>query len=257
MKDYHDLYLKTDVKILADVFETFRELCMKDYGLDPVHMVSLPGFTWHAALKKTGVELELLQDIDKHLFVEAGVRGGVSMISKRYSKANNKYLDTYDPSQESKYLMYLDCNSLYATVMCEDLPTGGFKWVTKDEFINNKNYGYILEVDLEYDKELHDHHNDYPLAPERINGKLVPNLNNKTKYVLHYEALSKYLELGLRVTKYHRILQFEQSAWLKPYIEFNINKRKEAKSAFEIEFYCIFSSGDVTLPAIVVYSDIL
>ncbi len=92
MKQYHDLYLQTDVRLLADVFETFRELCMKDYSLDPVNMVSLPGFTWHAALKKTDIELELLQDIDKHLFVEASVRGGVSMISKRYSKANNKYL---------------------------------------------------------------------------------------------------------------------------------------------------------------------
>ena len=202
-------------------------------------MVSLPGLTWNAALRMTGVELEHIRDPNMHLFIEAGIRGGVSMISKRYARANNKYLSNYDPQQPSTYIMYLDCNSLYSTAMTHPLPVRGFKWVTEDVYKSNKEekYGFVLEVDLEYGRHLHDDHNCFPLAPEKFNHKLTPNLNNKQNYILHYKALELYLQLGLKVTKCHRVLQFEQEAWLKPYIEFNIQKRQQATSKFEINYF--------------------
>jgi len=106
--DYHVLYVETDVALLADVFENFRNLCQEQYGLDPAHYFTCPGLSWDALLKKTGVKLELLTDIDMHLFVERGMRGGISMVSKRYAKANNPQVPGYDPSKPNKYIMYLD-----------------------------------------------------------------------------------------------------------------------------------------------------
>ena len=184
LQDYHDLYNEADVLLLADVFENFRDICIKNYKLDPAHYYTAPGLAWDAALKVTKVELELLSDIDMLLMVEKDIRGGVSMISTRYGKANNKYMgDSLDSSEPSKYIQYLDANNLYAWAMSKSLPTHGFKWMEEDERNNWKNYSCILEVDLEYPKSLHDLHNDYPLAPEQIEvnkvKKLIPNLGDK------------------------------------------------------------------------------
>ena len=180
-----------------------------------------------------------MTDPTLHLLVEKGIRGGVSMITTRYSQANNKYMKSYDPSQESKYIIYLDCNSLYSTAMLEPLPHSGIRWSDWETYRNNKNknIGYFLEVDLEYPDELHNLHNDYPLAPEKMNGKLIPNLLPKTKYVLHYKALEKYLDLGMKIKSVGRVIQFNQSAWLAPYVQFNINKRVQTTNSFEIQFY--------------------
>ena len=175
MGDYHDLYLKTDVLLLADVFEEFRKVCLENYELDPAWYFTSPGLAWDAALKKTKVKLELLADIDMLQMIEKGTRGGVSMISNRYSKANNKYMKNFDPEKPSKFIIYLDTNNLYGWVMCEPLPTGDFSWADPEEFENWQNFPCILEVDLEYPKELHDLHNDLPLAPERI---IVNNVEN-------------------------------------------------------------------------------
>ena len=113
LQDYHDLYLKTDVLLLADVFENFRDVCQENYGLDPAWYYTAPGLAWDAALKVTKVELELLADPDMLLMIEKGIRGGVSMISTRYGKANNPYMgDSYDPNQPTKYISYLDANNL-------------------------------------------------------------------------------------------------------------------------------------------------
>ena len=109
--DYHDLYVKSDVLLLADVFENFREICLHYYKLDPVHFYTAPGLSWAACLKMTKVELELLTDVDMHLFIEEGLRGGISVICNRYSKANNKYLPNYRQDEESKYIIYLDANN--------------------------------------------------------------------------------------------------------------------------------------------------
>ena len=172
--DYHDLYVKTDVALLADVFENFRKLCLQQYGLDPAHYFTSPGLSWDALLKKTGVELELFTDLEMHMFVERGIRGGISMVSKRYAKANNPLVSDYNPSKPNSYIMYLDANNLYGWAMSKPLPKSGFKWKrvmpTEEEIMNKKENaknGWILEVDLEYPAELHKEHNSYPLAPEK------------------------------------------------------------------------------------------
>ena len=174
MGDYHDHYLQKDVLLLVDVFEKFIDMCLKYYGLDPCHYFSSPGLSWDAMLKMTGIELEKISDIDKYLFIEKGLRGGISYIAERYAKANNKYLNDYDPKKPSTFITYLDMNNLYGWRMSEYLPYEGLKWLKKiDKFdimsINDKNpIGYILEVDLEYPDELHKLHNDFPLAPEKL-----------------------------------------------------------------------------------------
>ena len=108
--DYHDLYLTTDVLILADIFEAFRDTCMSNYGLDHAHSFASPGLAWQAALKMSDVQLDLFTDIDMHLFIERRIRGGVATITHRYTKANNQCLDSYDPCKEKEFIMYLDAN---------------------------------------------------------------------------------------------------------------------------------------------------
>jgi hypothetical protein len=176
MGDYHDLYLMSDVLLLADVFENFRSVCLNAYNLDPCHFYTSPGLAWQACLKMTDVELELLTDPNMYLFIEKGLRGGISMISNRYSKTNNPYVPDYDPTQENSYVMYFDANNLYGWAMSQPLPTGEFDWLTDQEIADiditdvadDNEQGYILEVDLQYPSELHDLHNDYPLAPEKL-----------------------------------------------------------------------------------------
>ena len=159
MKDYHDLYLKYDVLLLADVFEKFRNNCIKNYGLCPSHYLSAPALSWDAMLSMTKVKLELISDPGMYIFFEKGIRGGVSYISNRYSKANNKYLKSYDPKLESKHIIYLDTNNLHGHAMSKFLPTCVFKWIDPKEFGFNKytstsSKGCVPEVDLEYPKEL-------------------------------------------------------------------------------------------------------
>ena len=174
MGDYHDHYLKKDVLLLADVFETFIDTCLKFYGLDPGHYFSSPGLSWDAMLKMTGVKLEKISDNDKYLFFEKGLRRGLSYIAKRYAKANNKYMNDYDPKKPSKLITYLDMNNLHGWAMSEYLPYGEFKWLKiVDEFdvnsISEKSpIGYFLQVDLEYPDQLHELQNYYPLAPEKL-----------------------------------------------------------------------------------------
>ena len=247
MKDYHKLYLKTDVLLLADVFENFRDVCIENYKLDPAWYYTAPGLAWNACLKKTGVRLELLNDIDMLLMIEKGIRGGVSTITKRYAKANNPYMKTYDSNSLNKYITYLNANNLYGWAMSQPLPTHGFEWMSEEELKNWRSHSgetseaCILEVDLEYPKELHDLHNDYPLAPERLKiggiEKLIPNLYDKKNYVVHHETLKQYESLGLKITKIYRGIKFEESAWLQPYIILNTELRTKAKNDFEKDFF--------------------
>lgn len=245
LREYHELYLKTDVLLLTDVFESFRKLCLNNYGLNPAWYFSSPGLAWDACLKATGVNLELLTDQDMLLMVEKGIRGGVLMISTRYGRANNKYIpEEYDPKLPSKYITYLDANNLYGWAMSRPLPTHDFKWMVPDELERWRDVPCILEVDLEYP---HDLHNDYPLAPERvvIDGveKLIPNLHNKVKYVVHHEALKTYVRLGLVVTKIHRGIIFVESDWLKPYITLNTRLHTSAKNTFESDFFKLMNNS--------------
>ena len=275
MGDYHDLYLKSDTLLLADIFENFRKTCLQYYKLDPCHYFSSPGLSWDAMLKMTKIKLELITDIDMFQFIEKGLRGGVSYIANRFSEANNKYMENFDENKPSKYIMYLDANNLYGWAMSQYLPTGNFKWLTKEQInkTNLANYseehdeGLLLEVDLDYPQELHDLHNDFPLAPEKLKvnknmlseycqkisekfnissgqvHKLITMLGKKEKYVLHYRNLQLYLSLGLKLKKVHRVLQFNQSPWLKKYIDFNTNKRTLSKNDFEKNFFKLMNNS--------------
>ena len=275
MGEYHDLYLKSDILLLADVFENFRKTCIQYYKLDPCHYFTSPGLSWDAILKMTDIKLELMVDIDMFQFIEKGMRGGTSYIANRYGEANNKYMKTYDDKIPSKYIMYLDANNLYGWAMSQYLPTGSFEWLSPkqiekinlNKYTENSNKGMILEVDLEYPQELHDLHNDYPLGPEKVKvtedmlsdyckkiankykistglvHKLIPTLSNKEKYVLHYRNLQLYLNLGLKLKKVHRVLMFNQSPWLKQYIDFNTQKRTHAKNSFEKDFFKLMNNS--------------
>ena len=275
MGEYHDLYLESDMLLLTDVFENFRKTCMQYYKLDPCHYFTSPGLSWDAMLKMTNIKLELMTDIDMYQFIEKGMRGEVSYIANRYGNANNKYMKEYDEKEPSKYIMYLDANNLYGWATSQYLPTGNFKWMSDKEIkrIDLGKYkadgkkGLILEVDLEYPQELHDLHNDYSLAPEKTKvssgmlseyckkitdkykisiglvNKLIPTLRDKTKYVLHCRNLQLYLDLGLKITKVHRVLKFDQSPWLKQYIDFNTEKRKHAKNTLEKDFFKLMNNS--------------
>ena len=274
MGDYHDLYVETDVILLANVFESFRKVCLDNYGLDPAHFYTVPGLAWKACLKKTGVNLELLKDPDMLLMFERGIRGGITQSVHKWAIANNPYMGCeYDPLQPTNYLQYLDANNLYGWAMSQPLPTGEFKWVdienlkggarqlkrTIDMMVRNSNRGvrYVLEVDVKYPRELHDHHNDLPFMCEKIRvkgpagagaathgvEKLVPNLCDKKKYVIHVKALKQALDHGLVLEKIHRVIQFKQSAWMKEYIDFNTRLRTVAKNDFEIDFYKLMNNS--------------
>ena len=246
--EYHDLYLKSDVLLLADVFEEFRNVCLENYSLDPAWYYTSPGLSWDALLKHSGVKLELLTDPDILLLFEKGIRGGISMIPNRYGKANNKYMgEKYDPSQPSKYLAYLDANNLYGWAMMKPLPVGDFKWMDEKELGHWEDFPCILEVDLEYPRDLHDLHNDYPLAPERLKiinvEKLIPNLWDKEKYIVHHENLKLYLRLGLKVKKIHRGIKFREEPWMRSYIELNTDLRTKGKNDFEKDFFKLMNNS--------------
>ena len=195
--EYHDVYVQSDTLLLADVFENFRDMCIKEYELDPAHFLSLPGLAWQARLKKTNIELELLTDYDMLLMVEEGIRGGICHSIHRYAKANNKYMKNYNNNEESSYIQDLDANNLYGSAMSKKLPVNGFKWIDNnkinEDFIKNydenNDKGYIFEVDVKYPKRLHELHSDLLLFSERMEinkcKKLTCNLFNKKKYVTH------------------------------------------------------------------------
>ena len=244
--DYHDLYMKTDVLLLADVFENFRQICMESYELDPAHYFTTPNFAWDAMLKKTGVTLELLTDYDMYLMVEQGLRGGIAMITHRHAEANNPQMkDKYDPEKEHSYISYLDANNLYGQAMVQPLPIDGFKWSDErdadaliEQYAGNETAGCIVKCDIEYPEHLHDAHNDYPLAPERklvtqnmlspyaanlqqqlgiskdVCEKLVPNLQDKTNYVVDIRNLKFYRDHKLIIKRVHAVITFRQERWI-------------------------------------------
>ena len=261
IRDYHDLYLKSDVLLLADVFENFRKTCLHHYKLDPAHYYTSPGLAWDACLKETGQHLQLLSDYDMLMMFEKGIRGGITHISKRYAEANNKYMKNYNPNKESTFIQYLDANNLYGWAMSQHLPTHGFKWMknltleklyeildkVSHSMANPYKKGYIFEVDLEYPEHLWKTHNDYPLAPEKlkVNGveKLISHFKPRKNYVVHYRNLRQYLELGMKITAVHRGISFYQSPWMEPYIRKNTELRKTAANSFEKDFFKLMNNS--------------
>ena len=276
--EHHDLYLMTDVYLLTDVFESFREMCLNYYGLDPAHYITLPNFAWSAFLAMTGVRLQQIHNRDMYEMIEKGLRGGMTQCSYKKVEANNKYMnETYDENKPSSFISYFDANNLYGLAMTKKLPYDNFKWdysfLTDKKILNydeDSDEGYILEVDLQYPEQLHDLHKDYPLAPEIMSvsedmlskhqkelhykyygkeakdedtKKLILSLMDKKKYVLHISALKFYLQHGLKLKKIHRIISFKQSNFLKPYIDFNTEKRKQSKTDFEKDLFKLMNNA--------------
>ncbi|XP_011348064.2 uncharacterized protein LOC105285518 [Ooceraea biroi] len=253
--EYSDLYLKTDVLLLVDVFENFCDSCINSYGLDPAYYYTLLGFTWDAMLKHMHIKFELLTDIDIVMFIERGIRGGLSQCSHRYAQANNKYMQSYDPSEPSSYLMYFDVNNLYGWAMCQPLPYTDFRWVddTSNFEVNviapDSPKGYVLEVDLEYPRHLHDAHADLSFCPTRDKplgkrqDKLLATLYDKKRYVIHYRNLQQCTRHGLRIITIHRVLESTQSPWLHDYIELNTRFRVAAKNDFEKNLYKLMNNA--------------
>ena len=186
MKNYHDF----TVLLLADIFKKFRNISIKNYGICPSHYLSAPALSWDAMLNMTKIKLELISDPDMYLFFEKGMRGRVSYIANRYSKTNNNYLKSYDQSK-NRNIIYFDANSLYDYTMSKFLPTSGFKWIDPKEFdlnkyTSNSSKGCVIEVDLEYPKELRELNNDYPLAPDKIEIKREMLSDYQLKIADHY-----------------------------------------------------------------------
>ena len=193
------------------------------------------------------------------------------MITHRKGQANNKYMTKYDKGKPSKYISYLDANNLYGWAMSQYMPYGGFKWINPADFKledvrENSKTGHILEVNIEYPKELHDLHNDYPFCPDQVvkdqmlsdysrwvawkhelknvnSKKLISNLSNKEKYVIHERNLKQAVDAGLVLTEIHRVLEFNQKPWMKEYIDFNTEKRKLVENEFEKNFFKLMNNS--------------
>ena len=270
LQDYMEIYLLCDVLLLADVFENFRSNSLKNYGLDPVHYFSTPHFTLDAFLKMSKISLELIMDVNQYLFIKKGMRGGLSMVSKRFSVANIPGEKGFVESRPAVFLRYFDANNLYGKCMTWPMPFSDFRWLepaflTEDFFLGLDRYGEfgcIIECDLEYPIDLHDTHHDYPLAPERKRvsfaelspyakkicidfnlkssvrtPKLMATLLKKENYVLHFWNFQLYVKLGLVVKKIHRAVAFTQRPFIREYIEFNSLKRAQATNNFDVQFY--------------------
>ena len=203
---------------MADTFEQFRTLCLREYKLDPAYFCTTPGLAFEGCLKMTKVELELLTDIDMVLMFEKGIRGGISQAIQRYASANNKYMSNYNSKALSTCLMYVDANNLYGYAMSKKLPINNFKWCdTLKMFTSDfvKNYdsdsytGYVLEVDIYYPKELHKSHRDLSFLAIKKE-KLLTTLENKERYVVHIASLKQALQHGLEFKKVRRVISYTQ-----------------------------------------------
>ena len=231
-------------------------MCLEIYELDPAHFLSALGLSWQACLKKRRVKLELLTDYDMLLMVEKGLRGGIRQATHRYAKANNKYVTNYDKSIESSYIAYLDAKNLYGWAMSQKLPINGFEWVKNlskfnedfiKEYDEDSDIGYFLEVDVDYPKKLFNLHKDLTFLPERKKvekvKKLICSIEDKEKYVIHIRALKQALNHGLKLKQVHRVIQFKQEEWFKPYIDTNTELRTETKNKFEIDFFKLINNS--------------
>ena len=245
------MYLKIDICHLSDVFQKFSDFAYKTYNLDPRYSYTLPGFSWQSMLKMAKIELQLISDSDVYLFLMDCIRGGICIVNKKFDKADNKCTrKAHDESSDkkvkkklktndlNKFIMYLDANNLYGHSMSKPLPYKNFKW--SDDLTLDPIQKGIYEVDIEIPKELHDKLKDYPLCPEiksinedmlseyqkylndKLNikysaadKKLILDLLPKKNYKVYYNNLEYYLKLGLKVTKVHKILTFDEKPFLK------------------------------------------
>ena len=259
-KELTELYLKSDVILLADVFENFIEISVDEYGINPLYCVSLPGYTWQCGLKYTGINLQTLQDKDMILLLENNIRGGISSVMG----------DRYIKSDENKKILYIDANNLYGHSMSQYLPYDEIKFdynITLEDIINTRDdtdIGYFVEVDLKYPDNIKQKTKNFPFAsvnkkinPDNFsdymkenlpntyiqNKKLICDLSDKKNYLIHYRMLNFYVRHGMIVDKVHDIISFRQSRWLEKYIKFNTQKRNQAVNDFEKDFYKLLNNA--------------
>ena len=259
-KELTTLYLKSDVVLLADVFENFVKVSTEEYGINPLYCVSLPGYTYQCALKYTDIKLQTLQDTDLILLIDNNIRGGISSVMG----------DRYVKSDENEKILYMDATKLYGHSMSQILPHDEIKmwhgdpdkyWNWLDEILNtpdDADIGYFVEVDLKYLDDIKEKTKIFPFCPENkiINPdkykdfmneikpknytkskKLKCDWTDKKKYLIHYRMLKFYVRHGMIVEKIHEIISFKQSRWLEKYISFNTQKRNKAKNDFEKDFF--------------------
>ena len=254
------LYCKSDVILLADVFEKFVEVSTEEYKINPLYCVSLPGYTYQCALKYTDIRLQTLQDKDLILLIENNIRGGISSVMG----------DRYVKSDEKKKISYMDATNLYGHSMSQFLPYDEIEmwhghpdkyWNWLEEILNtpdDSEIGYFLEVDLKYPDNIKEKTKNFPFCPENKkidpdkyndsmkkikpknytkSKKLICDWTDKKKYLIHYRMLKFYVRHGMVVEKIHEIISFKQSKWLESYISFNTQKRNKAKNEFEKDFF--------------------
>lgn len=237
MGDYSDLYLKVDCCLLTCIFEKLRNDCLAPdtYQLDPAHFLSAPSFSWCALLKLTKVKINLISDLSMLEFIKRGIRGGLTQASCRFMEAHNHYIDSSYTGDEN-FLIYLDKVNLYGSAMTGPMPCGNYKWLDPQTFDLTTdaegNEGFIVEVDCTYSESLHDFHDELPFLPESTNiggsKKLCATLTEKKNYVVSLRNLQQAIRHGLEVRALHKVLKFDQSNWIKSYIELNNNIRRNA-----------------------------
>jgi hypothetical protein len=273
LRDYLLIYLHTDILLLADCFERFRDLSHRFFEMDTAKFLTLPQFAFHAMLKYTGITLDTMDNLEMVQWVRRGVRGGVALIMLSHAKANVPEMgEEYDQSQPRREIVALDCTNLNGHALCKQLPERNYYWLGRREIDalplenlpDDSKIGYILSVDLTYPEELHKTHTMYPLAPHKVAippaqwsdhthtmvreleaayyfktcpEKLVPDLTEKRDYVIHYQNLRYYLQSGMILKRVRRVLAFEHSRWMADFVNFITEQRKNAVSDFESSFW--------------------
>ena len=255
-----EIYLKSDVLLLACVFEKFIKVSIIEFKINPLYCVSLPGYTWQCGLKYTGINLQTLQDKDMILLLENNIRGGVSSVMG----------DRYIKSDENKKILYIDANNLYGHSMSEPLPQDEIKFdknVKLEDILNtpdDSDIGYFVEADLIYTDNIKEKTKNFPFAPvnKKINpdnfkdymkpikpdtyiqtSKFLCDWSDKKNYLIHYRMLKLYINHGMIVDKVHEIISFKQSKWLEKDINFNTQKRNQAVNDFEKDFYKLLNNA--------------
>ena len=255
-----EIYLKSDILLLACVFEKFIKISVNQYDINPLYCVSLPGYTWQCGLKYTGINLQTLQDKDMILLLENNIRGGISSVMG----------DRYVESNGDKKILYVDANNLYGHSMSEPLPYDEIKFdndVNLEDIINtpdDSDIGYFVEVDLKYPDNIKEKTKNFPFAPEnkKINPdnfndymkeiksnnyiqtkKLICDRSDKKNYLGHYRMLKFYIRHGMIIDKVHNVISFSQSRWLEKYINFNTQRRNQAVNDFEKDFYKLLNNA--------------
>ena len=255
-----EIYLKSDVLLLACVFEKFIKISIEQFDINPLYCVSLPGYTWNCGLKYTGINLQTLQDKDMILLLENNIRGGISSVMG----------DRYVKSDKNGKILYFDANNLYGHSMSESSPYDEIKSddnVNLDDILNtldDSDIGYLIEVDLKYPNNIKEKTKNFPFCPENKkispdkfsdymkevrpdayvqSSKLICDQFDKQNYLTHYRMLKFYIRHGMIVDKVHSIISFKQSRWLEKYISYNTEKRNKAMSDFEKDFYKLLNNA--------------